>query len=97
MKPTKVNRMTKAKVVVQPAPQRPPPPQGTIPVQVKLTPTEKEFLDGLVRNGTFESRSAGIRAGLGLLFDHWKIAPELDRQIERERRIHAPRRSHRIK
>ena len=88
----KVNRMTKTKPVVQ----LPEAPATTQPVQVKLVPAERCFLDGLVTKKHYESRSAALRAGLGLLMAKHKIDMELDQAIERQRRMHQPRRSRRI-
>jgi Arc/MetJ-type ribon-helix-helix transcriptional regulator len=66
---------------------------NTQPVQVKLTPTERELLDDLVKQRHFESRSAALRAGLGMLFERWKVSADADREIEKERERHRPRRS----
>lgn len=64
---------------------------GTRVVPVKLTPTERAVLDQLVTDGTYDSRSAAIRAALGMLFEHWEIPAELDLAIEHERQQHKPR------
>lgn len=67
-------------------------PKGTIPVNVKLTVTEKLAIDVLCQEGRYDSRSGAIRAGLGLLFSHHKLDKSFDRAIEQERSIHTPRR-----
>ncbi len=61
-------------------------------VNVKLTPTELQAIDDLVKLHRFETRSAVIRAGLGFVFEKFKLSREADRKIEDERRIHRPRR-----
>jgi hypothetical protein len=61
-------------------------------VQLKLTNTEYELLNRFAVKHGFASRSAYLRAGLGKMFDQHCITPEEDKQIEKERRKHEPRR-----
>jgi Arc/MetJ-type ribon-helix-helix transcriptional regulator len=88
-KPSKVNRMTKIVPVVQAKAC-----EGLVTgaVNVKLTPTERLFLDVLVQDRKYETRSAALRAGLGLLMTHHKADKSFDQAIERERQMHPPRR-----
>jgi len=65
--------------------------EATKPVQVKLVPGERQFLDALVRRKLYESRSGALRAGLGLLMTKHRVDPELEQVIERQRRYHRPR------
>ena len=67
-------------------------PTTTQPVHLKLTVTERIVLDRLVRNKWYETRSAALRAGLGMLFDKHKITKEEEQAIERERMRNPPRR-----
>jgi Arc/MetJ-type ribon-helix-helix transcriptional regulator len=64
---------------------------ATHAVTVKLTQMELHALDDLVLLGAVESRSAGLRAGLGCLFDKHKLTADAEREIETERRYHSPR------
>jgi hypothetical protein len=62
-------------------------------VQMKLTATERMILNRLVDNHWYESRSAAMRAGLGLLFEKHGLTKAEETQIEHERRMHAPRKN----
>jgi Arc/MetJ-type ribon-helix-helix transcriptional regulator len=66
-------------------------PVVTQPVQVKLTRTERRVLDGLVNKKHYASRSAALRAGLGMLFEKHGMRSTEEAQIERERRMAPPR------
>jgi hypothetical protein len=85
-KPSVVNRMTKIKVVTQRTELFP-----TRPVNCKLTHTERKYLDMLVFSRQYPTRSAALRAGLGLLMEKHGLDDGEGQQIERERRHHAPR------
>ena len=60
-------------------------------VGAKLVGAEVIALDQLVLIGHYGSRSAALRAGLGLLFEKHGLKPEQDKAIEAERRRHRPR------
>lgn len=66
-------------------------PSETFAVNVKLTKTEKFALDTIIESHCFDSRSAALRAGLGLLFEYAKLDKSFDAKIEKERRLHRPR------
>jgi Arc/MetJ-type ribon-helix-helix transcriptional regulator len=90
----------KAKGKPQPTPAKTPVPEieflkPTGPVNVKLTLTEHVVLNRIVAAGHYESKSAAIRAGLGVIFEKHKITKEEEMRIEKERRFHYPRRSRR--
>lgn len=87
-----VNRMTKIKPVVHVHKVI----LVTQPVHVKLTETERAFLDNLVQEKRYESRSSAIRAGLGMLFEKHKMPQAMEAEIEKERRRHQPRRRRRF-
>lgn len=83
---------------VPPAPPPPPPTPlarqvGVFNVQMKLTTTEYDVLNRIVKNCGFESRSAAMRAALGELFMKEGLTSEEDQRIEAERRWHPPRRA----
>lgn len=63
----------------------------TIIVNVKLTPAELRGLDLIIGKSAYETRSAVLRAGLGMLFEKLCVDNLVDRDIEYERRIHRPR------
>jgi Arc/MetJ-type ribon-helix-helix transcriptional regulator len=63
----------------------------TQPVQVKLTATEKLYLNVLVDQHGYPTRSAALRAGLGMLMTKHKMHKSFDEAIEKERRVHPPR------
>lgn len=60
-------------------------------VAVKLVPSELEALDQLVCLKGFASRSAALRAGLGMLFDQAHLSRAHEQKIERERCKHKPK------
>lgn len=93
MKKRKTKRMVEK---IAPKPKAPDPVavlSGTTqPVQMKLTAMERRALDRLVENRHYPTRSAALRAGLGLLFDkHGCVTPAEEQVIERERDYHQPR------
>jgi Arc/MetJ-type ribon-helix-helix transcriptional regulator len=60
-------------------------------VAVKLVGAELEALDQLVLLKGFASRSAAIRAGLGLLFEASNLTRVQEQKIEAQRKQHQPR------
>jgi hypothetical protein len=60
-------------------------------VCVKLVAAELQALDQLVVLKGLNSRSAALRAGLGLLFEGAKLKRAAEQEIERQRRRHRPR------
>ncbi len=66
--------------------------EATRAVQVKLTPSERRYLDDLVAEGRYDSRSGALRAGLAELMRKHGLSPDLERALELERRWHQPRR-----
>jgi Arc/MetJ-type ribon-helix-helix transcriptional regulator len=60
-------------------------------VAVKLVSAELEALDQLVLLKGFASRSAAIRAGLGLLFEQSNMTRVHEQKIETQRKRHQPR------
>jgi Arc/MetJ-type ribon-helix-helix transcriptional regulator len=64
-------------------------------ISLKLTPTELLALRDLVREGWYESASAAIRDGLGMIFAKHKLAKPMVENMERERLIHRPRKGKR--
>ena len=60
-------------------------------VAVKLVIAELEALDQLVLLRGFASRSAAIRAGLGLLFEAFHLTRVQEQKIEAQRKNHQPR------
>lgn len=71
--------------------------QPSFPITLKLTVVEFQVLDDLVHANNYASRSAAIRHGLGLLFDHWNISSILDRALEADRKQHKPRANGKIR
>jgi len=71
--------------------------QATFPITLKLTVVEFQVLDDLVHANNYASRSAALRHGLGLLFEHWKISSVLDRAIEADRAAHKPRANSKVR
>lgn len=60
-------------------------------IPIRLTASEVLAIDALIESGRFDTRAGVIRAGLGTVFEKYKESRVLDRDIERERRLHPPR------
>lgn len=54
----------------------------TKPTQVRLTDSERRYLDELVSAGRYESRSAALRAGVRELMAKYGVRADLERWIE---------------
>ena len=54
-------------------------------VQVRLTDSERRYLDELVSAGRYASRSAALRAGVRELMAKYGVRADLERWIELER------------
>jgi len=65
--------------------------ERTTPVCVKLTKTEREFLDKMTAKHGYLSRSSAIRAALGMWMERAAILPHEEMAIERERKASPPR------
>ena len=65
----------------------------TTVVPLRLTPTELTTLDEIAATGLYDSRSAVIRAGLGMVFEKHHIDYNSEKKIESERNIHRPRKA----